>query len=159
MCGKENQIHWPQMTSWNAMCRKGKTSGKTSVFISQPWLIFFDGKPGYCACSDAKTTVGASILTILKIFSWPSAFTLASSASCTMHVIQRENSPRHPVSRENQFWQHNNGPSMGEKKVRIMALSYFCSVCASWRAHSLKDVLIFYYKLLHLWSTRLHFFI
>lgn len=129
-----------------------------SVFISRPWLMFFDSKPDYRPCIDA-TTVGASILLIIKIFSQPlSACTLAWSASCTMHVIQRENSPRHPGSRENQFWQHNNGPSMGGKRVRIMALSYFCSVCASWRTHSLKDVLSFYYKLLHLWSTKLHSF-
>lgn len=52
----------------------------------------FDGKPDYRACDGAKTTVGASILRIIEVFSQLfTADTQAVPTSCAMHTIQKEN--------------------------------------------------------------------
>lgn len=48
----------------------------------------FDGKPDYRACGGAKTTVGASILRIIELFT---ADTQAVPTSCAMHITQKEN--------------------------------------------------------------------
>lgn len=51
-----------------------------------------DGKPDYRACDGAKTTVGASILRIIEVFSQLfAADTQAVPTSCAMHITQKEN--------------------------------------------------------------------